>query len=576
MTFIKRHWKKIIAVLLLIFVMEYPSIKEHFNPPPMLTYAQLVENVQENNIKKIETSENSSRVVAYLKNDEVKQIIIPDKSTFNKFITEQIRAGNSVEYEIKEVWSFSSILSTLFNLLIIWFMYKMVSNVAGNSAKDYEVKPAKSEYSFENVAGIDEEKERIQEIVQFLTNPKKYEEIGAKVPRGILLTGAPGTGKTLLAKAIAGEAQVPFFQVNGSSFEEKWVGVGASRVRKLFEEAKEAAPSIIFIDEIDSLAKSRYNDSNSNNEQTLNQLLSEMDGFESNSSVIVIAATNYPEILDPAILRAGRFDRKIFIPTPDPIAREKILCVHAKNKVLAKDVSLKEIAKKTAGFSGADLENILNEAAIHAVNNGQKEITRADIEEAIAVVLVGLEKRNVLVREEDRYLTAIHEAGHAVVSAVLRPNVNNLGISIVPRGKAGGYNHFNGPDAQYARKEELKKNVQSLYGGRAAEEIIIGSISTGASNDLEEASKIVYNMVNVFGMNNDLLVRISNNGNYNKLLESQRIEQMQKICEEYYKETLEILKTYQTVVIALAQLLLKVEYLDQNELDEFMKNNLKN
>ena len=247
-----------------------------------------------------------------------------------------------------------------------------------------------------------------------------------------------------------------------------------------------------------------------------------------------------------------------------------------KKKVLAKDVSLKEIAKKTAGFSGADLENILNEAAIHAVNNGQKEITRADIEEAIAVVLVGLEKRNVLVREEDRYLTAIHEAGHAVVSAVLRPNVNNLGISIVPRGKAGGYNHFNGPDAQYARKEELKKNIQSLYGGRAAEEIIIGSISTGASNDLEEASKIVYNMVNVFGMNNDLLVRISNNGNYNKLLESQRIEQMQKICEEYYKETLEILKTYQTVVIALAQLLLKVEYLDQNELDEFMKNNLKN
>ena len=332
MTFIKRHWKKIIAVLLLIFAMEYPSIKEHFNPPPMLTYAQLVENVQGNNIKKIETSENSSRVVAYLRNDEVKQIIIPDKSTFNKFITEQIRAGNSVEYEIKEVWSFSSILSTLFNLLIIWFMYKMVSNVAGNLAKDYEVKPAKSEYSFENVAGIDEEKERIQEIVQFLTNPKKYEEIGAKVPRGILLTGAPGTGKTLLAKAIAGEAQVPFFQVNGSSFEEKWVGVGASRVRKLFEEAKEAAPSIIFIDEIDSLAKSRYNDSNSNNEQTLNQLLSEMDGFESNSSVIVIAATNYPEILDPAILRAGRFDRKIFIPTPDPIAREKILCVHAKKR----------------------------------------------------------------------------------------------------------------------------------------------------------------------------------------------------------------------------------------------------
>lgn len=576
MNFIKRHWKKIIGVLLLVMIIEYPSIKESFYQTPTQTYAQLVENIQENKIKKIQTFENSSRIIVYQKNDEVQEVIIPDRATFNKFITDQIIKGNNIEYEIKEVWSFGPILSILFNLILIWFVYRIVSQATGNSAKDYEVQPVTSEYSFENVAGIDEEKERIQEIVQFLTNPKKYEKIGAEVPKGILLTGAPGTGKTLLAKAIAGEAKVPFFQVNGSSFEEKWVGVGASRVRKLFEEAKKVSPSIIFIDEIDSLAKSRYNSFNSNHEQTLNQLLSEMDGFESNSNVIVIAATNYPEILDPAIIRAGRFDRKIFIPTPDPIAREKILFVHAKNKVLAKDVSLKEIAQKTAGFSGADLENILNEAAIHAVNNCQNEITREDIKEAIEVVLVGLEKRNVLVRDEDRYLTAIHEAGHAVVSAVLRPNVSNLGISIVPRGKAGGYNHFNISDSQYARKEELKKNIQSLYGGRAAEEIIIGTISTGASNDLEEASKIVYNMVNVFGMNNELLVRISNNANYNKMLESQRIEQMRKICDEYYQETLEILKNYKNVVVALASLLLKVEYLDQNEVGEFMKNNLKN
>jgi cell division protease FtsH len=358
------------------------------------------------------------------------------------------------------------------------------------STSNANIQTAKSATTFKDVAGLDEEREQFEEVVQFLRNPKKYEEMGAKIPKGILLNGEPGTGKTLLAKAIAGEAGVPFFQMSGSDFEEKFVGVGASKVRKLFAKAKNVAPAIIFIDEIDAVAQSRYG-GRTYSEQTLNQLLTEMDGFSSSDSVIVIAATNRIDVLDPALLRPGRFDRHIFISKPDIIARKEILKIHARNKKLTADISLDEIAQKTVGFSGADLANILNEAAIYAVNQGKQYIDNTDISEAIARVLVGLEKKNVSVSEEDKKLTATHEAGHAIVSAVLRPTVKNFGISIVQRGNAGGYNYFDEPDAKYSRKEELKKQIAVLYGGRAAEEIILGDISSGASNDLERASKIV-------------------------------------------------------------------------------------
>lgn len=377
----------------------------------------------------------------------------------------------------------------------------------------------------------------------------------------------------MLAKAIAGEAGVPFFEVTGSNFEEMFVGVGASRIRKLFKKAKKLAPCIIFIDEIDSIARSRYSGKN-NNEQTLNQLLAEMDGFESRDNIIVLAATNHLEVLDSAIIRPGRFDRKVDLPRPDVIARQKILEIHAQNKKLSADVVLSEIAKRTVGFSGADLENVLNEAAIYAVNQKKKVISKSDIDEAIARVLVGLEKKNAAITEEDKRLTAVHEAGHAVLSAIIRPDIKNLGISIIPRGKAGGYNFFDEADKTFKRKTDIMKEIKVLYGGRIAEEIVFDDISTGASNDFEKASKIAYQMIMKFGMNESFLVKIQNENDYNKRLDINKAEEVEAICKNCYSDAKIMLKKYKDQLLDLADLLYEKEYLSQEEVEEFMKANL--
>lgn len=436
---------------------------------------------------------------------------------------------------------------------------------------DYAKEIKKSNVKFSDVAGIDEEKEQLEEIVNFLKYPQRYTANGAKIPKGILLDGEPGTGKTLLAKAIAGEAGVPFFQTTGSSFEEELVGVGASRVRKLFRKAKKESPCIIFIDEIDFLARSRYK-GKSDSEQTLNQLLAEMDGFDSDDNVIVIAATNHIEILDPALIRSGRFDRHISVPMPDILAREKILQVHAKNKKFEEDISLKEIAKKTVGFSGADLKNLLNEAVIYSVNHGSNGIiTKEAIDESIARILLGLQKRNSAITEEERRLLAVHESGHAIISAIVRPEVKNLGISIIPRGTAGGYNFFGSTDRIYQRKTELFKQMQVSYGGRIAEDVIFDDISSGAETDLEEATEIAYQMTMKFAMNETLITKIHGEDDFNTHLDSVKIDKVEKLCQQAYNSAYAIIQENKKQLLGLADLLIEKEYLSQEEVEKFLK-----
>ena len=365
-------------------------------------------------------------------------------------------------------------------------------------------KDDKNKITFNDVAGVDEEKQELQEIVDFLKNPKKFTDMGARIPKGVLLVGHPGTGKTLLAKAVAGEAGVPFFIISGSDFVEMFVGVGASRVRDLFEQAKKNAPCIIFIDEIDAVGRQRgagLGGGHDEREQTLNQLLVEMDGFALNEGVIVMAATNRPDVLDKALLRPGRFDRQIVVSQPDVKAREQILEVHARKKRLAADVDLRIIAKNTSGFSGADLENVLNEAALLAARNNETEITMKNVEDAMVKVTMGPEKKSRVRSEKENKLVAYHEAGHAVVSRFLPTQDAVHQISIVPRGMAGGYTMYRpNEDKSFMSKGEMQENIISLLGGRVAEKLILDDISTGASNDIERATKIARAMVTQYGM----------------------------------------------------------------------------
>ena len=362
----------------------------------------------------------------------------------------------------------------------------------------------KNKITFDDVAGIDEEKEELQEIVEFLKNPKKFTDMGARIPKGVLLVGQPGTGKTLLAKAVAGEAGVPFFIISGSDFVEMFVGVGASRVRDLFEEAKRNAPCIIFIDEIDAVGRQRgagLGGGHDEREQTLNQMLVEMDGFSANEGVIVLAATNRPDVLDKALLRPGRFDRQIVVPAPDVKAREQILEVHSKKKKLAEDVDLKVIAKNTSGFTGADLENLLNEAALLTARRDKQEIGEKEIEDAMIKVTMGPEKKTRVRSNKEKRLVAYHEAGHAVVSKFLPTQDPVHEISIIPRGMAGGYTMYRpAEDKSFISKTEMEENIVSLLGGRVSEQLVLGDISTGASNDIERATQIAKSMCTKYGM----------------------------------------------------------------------------
>ncbi len=478
-----------------------------------ISYTELIDAINGGNVEKIEMTVGSTTVKVKLKEqEEEKTGIIPSTQAFVEFVQQKYEEGNEFELVQNPTNVFVSISSTIFSLLptlllvaLIILFFKMQG--LGEKGKVYDSETTKSKITFDDVAGLDEEKHEMIEIVDFLKNPERFNKMGAKIPRGVLLCGQPGTGKTLIAKAIAGEAKVPFISMSGSEFIEMFAGLGASRVRKLFERAKKVSPCIIFIDEIDAVG-SRRNSSGgaeSENNQTLNQLLVEMDGFDTDETVIVLAATNRPEMLDKALLRPGRFDRRITIGLPDMRGREAILKIHAKDKKFADDVDLKSIAEDTATFTGADLANILNEAAIIATINKHDAITNKDIEDAVKKVTVGLEKQSRVISDKDKKLTAYHEAGHAIVSSRLETQKGIKEVSIIPRGVAGGYTMYKSDeDKYYISKTEMEEKLVALLGGRAAEKVVLNDISTGASNDIEVATDIAKNMITKYGMSETL------------------------------------------------------------------------
>lgn len=443
----------------------------------------------------------------------------------------------------------------------------------------------KTNKTFADVAGEDEEKAELAEIVDFLKTPDKFRRLGARIPKGVLLVGPPGTGKTLLAKAVAGEAGVPFFSISGSDFVEMFVGVGASRVRDLFETAKKQSPCIIFIDEIDAVGRHRgagLGGGHDEREQTLNQLLVEMDGFGVNEGVIIIAATNRPDILDPALLRPGRFDRQVVVDAPDVKGREEILKVHSKGKPLAADVDLSVIAKTTIGFSGADLENLMNEAALAAARKGAQEISMFDIEDSIMKVVAGPEKKSRKVTERERRLTAFHEAGHAVVSKMLPTQDRVHQVSIIPRGRAGGYTlSLPKDDTFFNSKTEMLEEIVSLLGGRVAEQLFLGDISTGASNDIERATNIAKSMVTKYGMserlgartfgdqNNEVFIGLDYGHTVDYSQETAAVidEEIHKIIDECYKRCTDILNSHRESLTKVAELLLEKEKIEGEEFD---------
>ena len=478
-----------------------------------LSYTELIDAINQENVEKIEMTVGSTTVKVKLKDvEEEKNCIIPSTQAFIELVQQKYEDGNEFELIQNPTNVFVSISTTLFSLLptlllvvLIILFFKMQG--IGDKGKVYDSETIKSKTTFDDVAGLDEEKQEMMEIVDFLKNPERFNKMGAKIPRGVLLCGQPGTGKTLIAKAIAGEAKVPFISMSGSEFIEMFAGLGASRVRKLFEKAKKVSPCIIFIDEIDAIG-SRRNSSGgaeSENNQTLNQLLVEMDGFDTDETIIVLAATNRPEMLDKALLRPGRFDRRITIGLPDMRGREAILKIHAKEKTFAEDVDLKSIAEDTAGFTGADLANILNEAAIIATINEHEAITNKDIEDAVKKVTVGLEKQSRVISDKDKKLTAYHEAGHAIVSSRLETQKGVKEVSIIPRGVAGGYTMYKSDeDKYYISKTEMQEKLVALLGGRAAEKVVLNDISTGASNDIEVTKKKKKNMITKYGMSETL------------------------------------------------------------------------
>ncbi|MCH3965631.1 MAG: ATP-dependent zinc metalloprotease FtsH [Clostridium sp.] len=469
-----------------------------------------------NNIQSFQLREDKMTVQGNLKNGTQYETIVPSERLF-QFIGQHPKDGQVKEMYVKPatIPMWVQYLPTVLLILVLvafWFMFMQQSQGGGGNrgvmnfgkSRAKMATPDKKKVTFKDVAGADEEKQELAEIVDFLKQPKRYIEMGARIPKGVLLVGPPGTGKTLLAKAISGEAGVPFFSISGSDFVEMFVGVGASRVRDLFEQAKKNSPCIVFIDEIDAVGRQRgagLGGGHDEREQTLNQLLVEMDGFGQNVGIIMIAATNRPDILDPALLRPGRFDRQILVGAPDVKGREEILKVHSRNKHLADEVKLDVLAKRTPGFTGADLENLMNESALLAVRKNKNLIGMEELEEAVTRVVAGPEKKSRVIDDDDKKLTAYHEAGHAVVMQLLPTADPVHEISIIPRGMAGGYTmHLPEKDTAYMSRTKLEEEIVGLLGGRVSEKLIIGDISTGAKNDIERATTIARKMVMDYGM----------------------------------------------------------------------------
>ena len=555
-----------------------------------------IEYIEKEEDKEKEESFNIKEIFVKQKSEEetkmeeklIKTTIVPNTESFIGLIQDEVAKGNDIELIQKTPSFLTKLPSYIFSLLptfIMLALFIMIFKMQGLTEKGevYDDTERKIKVKFEDVAGLNEEKGELIEIVDFLKNPKRYTQMGAKIPKGILLYGKPGTGKTLIAKAIAGEANVPFISMSGSEFIEMFAGLGASRVRKLFDRARRLEPCIVFIDEIDAIGSRRTNASGaeSENNQTLNQLLVEMDGFSSEETIIVLAATNRPEMLDKALLRPGRFDRQIVVPTPDLRGREEILKIHAKDKKFAEDVTFKSIAEDTAGFTGAELANILNEAAIIATKNEHQVIEQIDVEEAVKKVTVGLEKKNRVISDKEKRITAYHEAGHAVVSWYLPTQTEVKEISIVPRGMAGGYTMYkNDEDKSYISKTEMEEKLIALLGGRAAEQVALNEISTGASNDIEVATQIARDMVIKYGMNKTIgtISLKDENGDYQ--LEMFGLDMGDKIGKEIkqlldtaYNDAQTILREHYDKLDAIAQRLLATEKINAEEFKEFFDAN---
>lgn len=522
-----KNFKGITAAvaILLIMTLGYMLVAGQVAKPEIL-YSDLIKDISAEKIERLEISDTRARATYKEKNErgQEKTIVydIPSKELLYAQVGDemdaQIEDGTLiVSYpEESSIYAWISLLSPFFIIIIIGVVWSMMMKNAGGGAgamnfgkiKAKTVAPENKRVTFADVAGVEEEKEELTEIVEFLKNPKKYTDLGARIPKGVLLIGPPGTGKTLLAKAVAGEANAPFFSISGSDFVEMFVGVGASRVRDLFEQAKKNQPSIIFIDEIDAVGRHRgagLGGGHDEREQTLNQLLVEMDGFGVNEGTIVLAATNRADILDPALMRPGRFDRQVYVGYPDQKARLEILKVHAKNKPLGADVSLSVIAKTTYGFTGADLENLLNEAALLAARENCAQINQRHLDDAMLKVVMGPEKKSREMQEKDKKQTAYHEAGHAVAARCLPTQDKVHQVSIIPRGRAGGFTmSLPDHDKAYISKKEMFEDIVMAMGGRVAEEMIFGEINTGASGDIQQATKIATDMVTKYGMSEKL------------------------------------------------------------------------
>ena len=571
-----------------------------------LNYDELITELSKDTVKSIEVTPKSNAGVYYItgklkdygKNEEFKVNVPLSETVINKILS---YADNN-EFEVKTNTNpeNSSVVTILVNVvpfvLLIAATFYLFSKISGGNKNSMDFGKSRAKLSedggrvrFTDVAGLTEEKEEVAELIDFLKNPKKFQKLGARIPKGVLLVGPPGTGKTLLAKAVAGEANVPFYYISGSDFVELFVGIGASRVRDMFKQAKQSAPCLIFIDEIDAVGRQRgtgLGGGHDEREQTLNQLLTEMDGFGANEGIIIIAATNRPDVLDPALLRPGRFDRQVTVSLPDQKEREAILKVHAKDKTFDSSVNLENLSKRTPGFSGADLENLLNESALLAVRRNKKAISMDEIDEATDRVLMGPAKTSRKITDKEKKLVSLHEAGHAVIGLKLEDANEVHKITIIPRGMAGGYTMMLPKEEKIAiaTKNELLASITGLLGGRVSEELYFGEISTGASDDFSKATKIARSMVTEYGMSDLGPVQLEHKEegvflgrdynktrNFSDAVALEIDEEVRKIVNECYKKATKILKDNKDLVMLLSNTLIEKETITKEEIDELVK-----